>query len=81
MQVGHGDELTLIFHMEKFPLRQRWSENDFKGGLIIFFILIKVEMNLNDNLISVSTRLLKMWTNFAKSSNPTPEGDSDLDFK
>ena len=45
------------------------------------FILIKVEINLNDNLSSVSTRLLKMWTNFAKSSNPTPEGDSDLDFK
>jgi len=58
-KVGHGDELTLIFHMEKFPLRQRWSEEDFK----------------------VSSKLLKMWTNFAKWSNPTPEEDADLDFK
>jgi len=58
-KVGHGDELTLIFRMEKFPLRQRWSEEDF----------------------NVSSKLLKMWTNFAKQSNPTPEEDADLNFK
>jgi len=58
-KVGHGDELTLIFHMEKFPLRQRWSDEDFKA----------------------SSRLLKMWTNFAKLSNPTPGEDTELDFK
>ena len=75
--MGHGDEMTLIFHMEKFPLRQRWSDEDFEGMVdrlsFAFFNTIYY--------FSVSSRLLKMWTNFAKLSNPTPEEDTEIDFK
>ena len=79
--MGHGDELTLIFHMEKFPLRQRWSEEDFKGMIdrLSCHLLSSIPFNLD--YFSVSSRLLKMRTNFAKQSNPTPEEDSELDYK
>ena len=75
--MGHGDELTMIFHMEKFPLRQRWSDEDFKGT--IYRPSSYTKFDRHD--FSVSSRLLKMWTNFAKLSNPTPEEDAELDFK
>ena len=78
--MGHGDELTLIFHMEKFPLRQRWSEEDFKG-MIDRLSFSSSSTPFDCHNFSVSSKLLKMWTNFAKQSNPTPEEDADLDFK
>ena len=77
------------------PLSSTWKSFPCDNGGLMGILKVSIDtyniLSINRHLLSsttfychcfpVSSKLLKMWTNFAKRSNPTPEDDADLDFK
>ena len=77
------------------PFSSTWKSFPCDNGGLMGILKVSIDtyniLSINRHLLSstpfychrfpVSSKLLKMWTNFAKQSHPTPEEDADLDFK